>query len=65
LIRKVVKQIEAHFDRAVGGRLWHGFAVRTASGASSTIGSTGDYHWRKDAGLRNRKLRPLRVSKPA
>jgi hypothetical protein len=25
---------------------------------------TGDYHWRKDAGLRNRKLRPLRVSKP-
>ena len=28
------------------------------------INLTGDYHWRKDAGLRNRKLRPLRVSKP-
>jgi len=29
------------------------------------INLTGDYHWRKDAGLRNRKLRPLRASKPA
>ncbi len=28
------------------------------------INLTGDYHWRKDAGLRNSKLRPLRVSKP-
>lgn len=25
---------------------------------------TGDYHWRKEAGLRDGKLRPLRVSKP-
>lgn len=25
------------------------------------INLTGDYHWRKDAGLRNGKLRPLRV----
>jgi hypothetical protein len=25
------------------------------------INLTGDYHWRKDAGLRNRKLRPLRT----
>lgn len=29
------------------------------------INLTGDYRWRKDAGLRNRELRPLRVSKPA
>jgi TnpA family transposase len=28
------------------------------------INLTGDYHWRKDAGLQNGKLRPLRVSKP-
>ena len=28
------------------------------------INLTGDYHWRKDAGLRNGKLRPLRVGKP-
>ena len=28
------------------------------------INLTGDYHWRKDAGLRNRKVRPLRVGKP-
>ena len=28
------------------------------------INLTGDYHWRKDAGIRNRKLRPLRTSKP-
>lgn len=28
------------------------------------INLTGDYDWRKDAGLRNRKLRPLRASKP-
>jgi TnpA family transposase len=28
------------------------------------INLTGDYHWRKDAGLRDGKLRPLRVSKP-
>jgi hypothetical protein len=28
------------------------------------INLTGDYHWRKDAGLRNRKSRPLRTSKP-
>ncbi len=27
------------------------------------INLTGDYHWRKDAGLRNGKLRPLRVGK--
>ena len=27
------------------------------------INLTGDYHWRKDAGLRNRKPRPLRASK--
>lgn len=27
------------------------------------INLTGDYHWRKDAGLRNRKLRPLRAAK--
>lgn len=26
------------------------------------INLTGDYHWRKDAGLRNGKLRPLRTS---
>ena len=26
------------------------------------INLTGDYHWRKDAGLRNRKLRPLRTN---
>lgn len=25
------------------------------------INLTGDYHWRKDAGLRNRRLRPLRL----
>jgi hypothetical protein len=25
------------------------------------INLTGDYHWRKDAGLRNGKLRPLRA----
>jgi TnpA family transposase len=25
------------------------------------INLTGDYHWRKDAGLRSRKMRPLRV----
>ena len=24
------------------------------------INLTGDYHWRRDGGLRNRKLRPLR-----
>jgi TnpA family transposase len=29
------------------------------------INLTGDYHWRKDAGLRYSKLRPLRASKPA
>jgi TnpA family transposase len=28
------------------------------------INLTGDYHWRKDAGLQDGKLRPLRVSKP-
>jgi TnpA family transposase len=28
------------------------------------INLTGDYHWRKDAGLRNRKLHPLRASRP-
>lgn len=28
------------------------------------INLTGDYHWRKDAGLGNRKLRPLRTSPP-
>ena len=28
------------------------------------INLTGDYHWRKDAGLRNRKLRPLRARIP-
>jgi TnpA family transposase len=28
------------------------------------INLTGDYHWRKDAGLRNRRLRPLRISNP-
>lgn len=28
------------------------------------INLTGDYHWRKDAGLRNRKSRPLRTAKP-
>ena len=28
------------------------------------INLTGDYHWRKDAGLRNRKSRPLRTGKP-
>jgi hypothetical protein len=28
------------------------------------INLTGDYHWRKDAGLRNRRLRPLRRSVP-
>ena len=28
------------------------------------INLTGDYHWRKDAGLRNRELRPLRARKP-
>jgi TnpA family transposase len=28
------------------------------------INLTGDYHWRKDAGLEDGKLRPLRVSKP-
>ena len=27
------------------------------------INLTGDYHWRKDAGLRNHKLRPLRAIK--
>ena len=27
------------------------------------INLTGDYHWRKDAGLRNRKLRPLRTGR--
>jgi hypothetical protein len=27
------------------------------------INLTGHYHWRKDAGLRNRKLRRLRASK--
>jgi hypothetical protein len=26
------------------------------------INLTGDYHWRKDAGLQDGKLRPLRVS---
>jgi hypothetical protein len=26
------------------------------------INLTGDYHWRKDAGLRNRKLRPLNAN---
>lgn len=31
LIRTVVKCIEAHLDRAAGGRLWHGSAVRTAT----------------------------------
>ena len=25
------------------------------------INLTGDYHWRRDGGLRNRKLRPLRT----
>lgn len=28
------------------------------------INLTGDYHWRKDTGLRNHKLRPFRASKP-
>ena len=28
------------------------------------INLTGDYHWRKDAGLRNRKSRPLRTGRP-
>jgi len=28
------------------------------------INLTGDYHWRKDAGLQDGNLRPLRVSKP-
>ena len=28
------------------------------------INLTGDYHWRKDAGLRNRKSRALRTGKP-
>ncbi len=28
------------------------------------INLTGDYHWRKDAGLRNRKLRSLGTGKP-
>ena len=28
------------------------------------INLTGDYHWRKDAGLGNRKLPPLRTSPP-
>ena len=28
------------------------------------INLTGDYYWRKDAGLRNGKLRPLRTGKP-
>jgi len=27
------------------------------------INLTGDYHWRKDAGLRNRKSRPLRTGR--
>ena len=26
------------------------------------INWTGDYHWRRDGGLRNRKLRPLRTA---
>jgi len=26
------------------------------------INLTGDYHWRRDGGLRNRKLRPLRAA---
>jgi len=29
------------------------------------INLTGDYHWRRDAGLRNRRLRPLRSSDQA
>jgi hypothetical protein len=28
------------------------------------INLTGDYHWCKDAGLRNRKSRPLRTGRP-
>ena len=28
------------------------------------INLTGDYHWRKDAGLRNGELRPLKSSSP-
>jgi hypothetical protein len=55
-----------YLERAVRTLLERGFIVdqRLLAQLSALkwehINLTGDYHWRPDGGLRNRKLRPLR-----
>jgi Tn3 transposase DDE domain len=59
-----------YLDRAVAAIRQNGQTVADETLAHLSplkwehINLTGDYHWRKDAGLRNRRLRPLRTSSP-
>jgi Tn3 transposase DDE domain len=60
----------AYLERAVvairqTGQIVSGEAIAHLSPLKwEHINLTGDYHWRKDAGLRNRKSRPLRTGRP-
>jgi TnpA family transposase len=59
-----------YLERAVRTLLERGFIIdqRLLAHLSPLkwehINLTGDYHWRRDGGLRNRKLRPLRSQPP-
>ena len=66
VVAAIVLWNTVYLDPAVGAIRERGHTVRRPYSRTSRhsswehINLTGDYHWRRDGGLRNRKLRPLR-----
>lgn len=67
MVGAIVLWNTVHLERAVAAIRLKGQSVSDEALAHLSplkwehINLTGDYDWRKDAGLRNRKLRPLRT----
>jgi hypothetical protein len=63
-------RIQRSRPRGINGRSWGGafqtfrWQDRGFAQCKRGMNLPGDYHWRKDAGLGNRRLRPLRSSNP-
>ena len=70
MVAAIVLWNTVYLERAVAAIRQNGQTVSDETPARLSplkcehINLTGDYHWRKDAGLRNRELRPLRTNNP-
>jgi hypothetical protein len=59
-LKEAVMAVQALRNR--GQMIPEALLVHLSPFKSEHINLTGDYHWRRDGGLRNRKSRPLRTA---